>query len=353
MKKRGFLLEELTMQKILPEALQVSLEKGLYPFYLLTGNDLLLVNESKDSIHQIACLNGFDEKQEIEVKNDTNWEDLFESAQSMGLFFTRKIIMLNFPDSPSALQLKKLEELCVLSHSDLLFIIHFPKFTKIMENQTWFNQIKSKLVHINCQTPEMSKLPRWLSHRAKTMHLQIEQEAIQLLCYNYEGNLLALKQTLQLLQLQFTDGKITLNRAKEIVEHSAQFTPFQWIDALFEGKIGRAIRILHHLQNEDVQAVVLLRIIQKELMILLEITRSPMPILSSNQTLFIGNLRVEFDRLKIWQNRRPFYSQIAQRLSYKKLYLLIQQLAELERKVKQEFSDNIWQELERFSAGFA
>lgn len=341
------------MQKIFPETLQLSLAKGLQPFYLLTGSDLLLVNESKDLIVQAARTNGFEEKQEVDIKTDTHWEALFEIAQSMGLFFSRQIIVLNFPESPTATQFKQLAELFALSHNDLLFVLYLPKFTKAMEKQAWFSQIEPQLVQIQCQTPEIGKMPQWLSHRAKSMNLALENEANQLLCYSYEGNLLALKQALQLLQLRFPDGKISLNRAQEIVEHSAQFTPFQWIDALFEGKVGRSQRILQHLQNEDVQAVVLLRIVQKELMILLEITRSPTPITSSNQPLFIGNLRNEFDRLKIWQSRRPFYTQAAQRLSYKKLYALIQQLAELERKVKQEFSDDIWQELTRFSANFA
>lgn len=339
------------MQKLFPEVLQLSLNKGLHPFYLLTGNDLLLVNESKDLIVQSARLKGFDEKKEIDVKNDTNWEALFETAQEMGLFFSRQIIILNFPESPTTTQFKKLSEFCALIHSDLLFILHLSKFSKTMEKQAWFTQIEPQVLQVNCQTPEISKLPHWLSNRAKEMNLQLEPEAAQLLCYSYESNLLALKQVLQLLQLQHNGGRITLNQVKEVVEHSAQFTPFQWIDALFEGKIGRAQRILHQLQNEEVQAVVLLRIIQKELMILLEITRSPTPV-SSEQLLFNGNLRTEFDRLKIWQNRRPFYSQIVQRLNYKKLYALIQQLAELERKVKQEFSDDIWLELESFSAQF-
>lgn len=341
------------MQKIFPEALQFSLEKGLQPFYLLTGNDLLLVNETKDNINQVGRLNGFDERLEIDIKNDTNWEKLFEKAQSIGLFFTRQIIILNLPDTPTTSQFKKLTELFAFSHSDLIFVLHFPKFTKLMEKQAWYSQIESQLVQVNCQTPEISKLPQWLGNRAKRMQLQIEPEASQLLCYSYEGNLLALTQALQLLQLRFTDGNITLNRAKEVVEHSAQFTPFQWIDALLEGKTTRAVRILHHLKNEDVQAVVLLRIMQKELVTLLEITRSSTPLISSNQPLFIGNLRTEFDRLKIWQNRRSLYSQVVQRLSYKKLYTLIQQLAELERKIKQDFSDDVWQELERFSTNFA
>ena len=71
-----------------------------------------------------------------------------------------------------------------------------------------------------------------------------------------------------------------------------------------------------------------------------------------NQPLFTGNLRTEFDRLKIWQNRRAFYIQACQRFTYEKLYRLIQDLTQLEKAVKQEFSDDVWMELERFSLGF-
>lgn len=340
------------MQKIFPEQLSFQLAKGLQPFYLLTGTDLLLTGEAKDQIVQTAHQFDFDEKQEITVANDTKWDDLFDMAQSMGLFFSRQMLILNLPESPTASQHKSLAELVALSNPDFLLILHLPKFSKAMEKQEWFKHIELQAVQINCQTPEVAKFPTWLSQRAKTMQLQLEPEATQLLCYSYEGNLLALKQALQLLQLRFPDGKISLNRAKEIVEQSAQFTPFQWIDALLEGKIGRAERILKHLQNEDVQPVVLLRIIQKELLILLEITRSPQPILNSNQPLFASHLRTEFDRLKIWQNRRNGYQTAVSRLTYRKLYLLIQQLSELEKQVKQEFNNDIWRELERFSALF-
>lgn len=220
-----------------------------------------------------------------------------------------------------------------------------------MEKQAWFTQIEKELVIVNCQTPDISKLPTWLQHRAKSMQLNMEQEAVKLLSYSYEGNLLALKQALQLLQMQFSGQTITLEKAKAVIEQSAQFTPFQWIDALLDGKIGRATRILNHLKNEETQPVVLLRVIQKELMILLEMTRSPQPVQRA-QPLYNGNLRAEFDRLKVWQNRRGLYQNAVNRLSYGKLYDLIQTLATLEKKVKQEFSDEIWLELERFGLKF-
>lgn len=340
------------MQKIFPEALPDFLSKSLASFYLLTGSDLLLLNESKDQIVQAARAAGFDEKQEVTIGNDTKWEALFEAAQSIGLFFSRQILILNLPENPSVTQMKNVAQLCAFSNADLLTILCLPKFTKIMEKQAWYALIEPKAVQINCQTPETGKLPSWLSRRAKKMELQLEAETLQFLCYAYEGNLLALKQALQLLRLRFPDGKISLARVKEIVEQSAQFTPFQWIDALLEGKIGRAERILKHLQTEEVQPVVLLRIIQKELLILLEISRSPQAVLNSLTPLYTGNLRAEFNRLKVWQSRRPFYQNAVTRLSYQKLYRIIQRLAELEKKVKQEFSDEIWSELERFSVLF-
>lgn len=339
------------MQRIFSEGLDIALTKGLQPFYLITGQDLLLVGESKDKIVQAAKLQGAEEKNEYALANDTPWESLFEQAQSYGLFSSQQIMLLNAGDTLPAAQQKPLAELLNLSNPDLVFILHIPKFTKAMEKQAWFTQIQAQSVLINCQTPEASKLPMWLQHRAKAMQLTLEPEASKLLCYSYEGNLLAFKQALQLLQLRHPNEPIGLTKAEEVIEQSAQFSPFQWIDALLEGKIGRATRILQHLKNEELQPVILLRVIQKELMMLLEMTRSPQPI-SLHQPLYNGNLRAEFDRLKVWQNRRGLYQMAISRFSYAKLYALIQQLADLERKVKQEFSDEIWLELERFGLAF-
>ncbi|AUI67141.1 MULTISPECIES: DNA polymerase III subunit delta [Glaesserella] len=339
------------MQRIFSEGLSTALSKGLQPFYLLTGQDLLLIGEAKDQIVQAGRLHDFDEKQEFTIANDTQWDMLFDLVQSNGLFFNRQILVLNLPENLTVAQQKQLAELLAFSHSDLIFILHQPKLTKTMEKQGWFIQLNNALL-INCQTPDISKLPIWLQHRAKAMELQLDPEAIQLFCYSYEGNLLALKQALQMLQLRYPEQKIGLNRAKEVIEQSAQFTPFQWIDALLEGKFTRASRVLHHLQNEEVQPVVLLRIVQKELLLLLEMTRCPQPVLNSHQSLYNGNLRAEFDRLKVWQNRRNLYQTAVSRLTYNKLYKLIQSLAELEKQVKQEFSDDSWQAFERFGTLF-
>lgn len=338
------------LERIFSEQLAPHLAKGLRPFYLLSGQDLLLVNEAKDDILAAAQGQGFDEKIDVAVNSDTKWDDLFHQLQSTGLFASRQIVLLNCPDNLTVTQQKSLAELLAASHSDLIFVLHLPKLSKAMEKQPWFAALQQG-VQIQCQTPDVSKMPQWLQYRAKKMALDLDGETIKLLAHSYEGNLLALQQTLAMLQLRFGSEKILPQKAQEVIEQSAQFTPFQWVDALLAGKIKRAIRILHHLKNEEIQAVVLLRIIQKELMILLEISRSPSPI-QPNQPLFKGNLRTEFDRLKIWQNRRPLYQDAVNRLSYAQLFQLIQTLASLEKQVKQDFSDDIWQDLERFCQRF-
>ena len=108
-----------------------------------------------------------------------------------------------------------------------------------------------------------------------------------------------MKQALQLLDLLYPDHKLTYNRVKSVVEQSSVFTPFQWIDALLSGKANRSKRILRGLQAEDVQPVILLRTLQRELLTLLELTKPQLRNPSLNTSLPTQTLKADFDRLKI------------------------------------------------------
>lgn len=341
------------MNRIFSEQLQLSLNKRLSTVYYLVGQDPLLLTESRDAIVQTAILQGFDEKLEITVDHTTNWRSILEQAQSMGLFFKRQMLILTLPENPTALIQRNLQELITLLHTDILLILQMAKLTKPMEKQTWFElagQKEPQAVLVNCQTPTVEQLPRWISQRAYSMKLEIVPEAINLLCYSYENNLLALKQVLQLLDLLYPDHKLTFNRVNSVIEQSSVFTVFQWIDTLLEGKLERAVRILQGLKAEDVQPIILLRALQRELLTILQLTQPQQHIANIDIPLVNSQLKERFDRLKVWQNRRPFFIQAIQRMTYRKLYMIIQQLADLERKTKADFSHDIWNELDNLSA---
>lgn len=332
------------MNRIFPEQLNQHLSQRLAKVYFLVGQDPLLLSESEDSIYKTANQQGFDEKNSIQIDSQTDWAQLIESCQSMGLFFNKQVMVLNLPENFTALLQKNLQEFISVLHDDILLILQIAKLAKANENQTWFvelNQYETSAILVNCQTPTVENLPRWVKNRTKAMGLEADDEAIQQLCYSYENNLLALKQALQLLDLLYTDHKLNYNRVISVVEQSSIFTPFQWIDTLLMGKANRAKRILKGLQAEEVQPVILLRTLQRELFTLLELTKPQQRIITTEK-LPIQQIKTEFDRLKIWQNRRPLFLSAIQRLTYQKLYKIIQELANIERLAKQEFSDEVW-----------
>ncbi|MEX4027671.1 DNA polymerase III subunit delta [Haemophilus influenzae] len=332
------------MNRIFPEQLNYNLAQGLARVYLSHGQDPLLLSETENTICQVANQQGFDEKNSIQVDSQTDWVQLIESCQSMGLFFSKQILSLNLPENFTALLQKNLQELISVLNKDVLLILQVAKLTKAIEKQAWFialNQYEPNVILINCQTPTVENLPRWVKNRTKAMGLDADNEAIQQLCYSYENNLLALKQALQLLDLLHPDHKLNYNRVISVVEQSSIFTPFQWIDALLVGKANRAKRILKGLQAEDVQPIILLRTLQRELFTLLELTK-PQQRIMTTEKLPTQQIKTEFDRLKIWQNRRPLFLSTIQRLTYQKLYEIIQELANIERLAKQEFSDEVW-----------
>ena len=106
-----------------------------------------------------------------------------------------------------------------------------------------------------------------------SISLQLDDAASQLLCYCYEGNLLALAQALERLALLWPDGKLTLPRVEQAVNDAAHFTPYHWVDALLAGKSKRVLHVLQQLRLEGCEPAILLRTLQRELLLLVNLKR--------------------------------------------------------------------------------
>lgn len=95
---------------------------------------------------------------------------------------------------------------------------------------------------------------------------------------------------------------------------AAHFTPFHWVDALLMGKSKRALHILQQLRLEGSEPVILLRTLQRELLLLVNLKRQSahMP------------LRALFDKHRVWQNRRGMMGEALNRLSQPQLRQAVQ-----------------------------
>ncbi|ACS84901.1 DNA polymerase III subunit delta [Musicola paradisiaca] len=325
------------MIRLYPEQLAAQLREGLRGCYLLCGNEPLLLQESQDQIRAAAQQQEFLEHFSFVLDNATDWDAVFSTCQALSLFASRQTLLLNLPDAgPTAAMSEQLIKLAGLLHPDILLIIRGNKLSKAQENSAWFKTLAEQGVYVPCLSPEQEHLPRWVAQRAKTMKLELDDAAGQLICYCYEGNLLALVQALERLTLLYPDGKLTLPRVEQAVNDAAHFTPFHWVDALLAGKSKRAWHILHQLRLEDGEPVILLRTVQRELLLLLQLKRQMATV----------PLRTLFDRHKVWQNRRNLITQALQRLSLQQLQQAVTLLAQLEVTLKQNYGQPVWAELE-------
>ncbi|CQH32311.1 DNA polymerase III subunit delta [Yersinia enterocolitica] len=328
------------MIRVYPEQLVAQLHEGLRACYLLCGNEPLLLQESQDHIRRVAATHDFSEHFSFALDAHTEWENIFSLCQALSLFASRQTLLLSFPDSGlTAPMNEQLVKLSGLLHPDILLILRANKLTKAQENSAWFKALSPSSVFVSCQTPEQAQLPRWVSARAKSLNLDIDDAAIQLLCYCYEGNLLALSQALERLSLLYPDGKLTLPKVEQAVNDAAHFTPYHWLDALLAGKSKRAWHILQQLRQEDSEPVILLRTLQRELLQLLILKRRMEQV----------PLRTLFDQFKVWQNRRPMMTQALQRLSMPQLQQAVRLLSQMEVRLKQDYGQSIWPELETLS----
>lgn len=99
------------------------------------------------------------------------------------------------------------------------------------------------------------------------------------------------------------------------------------------------MHILQQLQREGIEPPILLRTLQRELLLLVNLQRQ-----SVNTPL-----RALFDKQRIWQNRRPLLSDALARLDAELLRQAVALLAQMEITLKQDYASPVWQELESLS----
>ncbi|WP_073603840.1 DNA polymerase III subunit delta [Vibrio aerogenes] len=328
--------------RIYAENLASQLRQQLLPVYLIFGNEPLLIQESKTAVKEAAKSQGVDTFCRYQVDSSLNWDNVFEHFQTLSLFSSRQLVELTLPDSFTAAVTSKLLILSSMLNQDTTLVIHGPKLTKAQENTKWFKALLSSGCHVNCLSPDLNRLPQFVLQRCKALGLSPDKETIQMLAQWHEGNLLALVQSLEKLALLYPDGQLTIVRVEESLSRHNHFSVFHWVDALLDGKPKRCQRILRQLKAEGTEPVILLRSIQKELRLLLELQ-------AKKEHEDIYSLMNQY---RIWKNKRPFYIHALERLNLSALHALIHQLSHIELMAKLQYNEDLWPLLQHFSIDF-
>ncbi|KEY91722.1 DNA polymerase III subunit delta [Candidatus Photodesmus blepharus] len=313
---------------IFSDRLPERLNKQLQSIYLLLGNEPLLRQEARQAINKKAKQHGFSERRHFYIDTDVNWDQLYYCIQSFSLFSSKRIIELEVSEikiNPYSTQ--KLISLIEILHNDIILIIISSKL-----NTQWLKAFKNRSCCVNCFAPDTKKLPQFVQARCQKLGLKADYETLKVLAQWYEGNLLALSQSLEKLNLLYPDRELNLVRVKESLSRNNHFTSLHWIDALLENKPNRAQRILQQLRVEGMEVTTLIRTIQKELLKLLQIKYE------LNTSTFLQL----FDKHQIRKMKRSSYFSTLSRLSSTTLKKQLKLLTKCEILAKTRDDTSAW-----------
>ncbi len=245
----------------LPDALG----RGLAQMYLVSGDEPLLVGEAADAIRAAARAAGFAERSVHFVDRGFSWEELRGAVGSLSLFAQRRLFEVRMPSGKPDRGADFLADCAARPAPDVVCLVITDKLDKKAGEAAWVKAVEKSGVWVPIWPVETAALPSWLLARAKTLGLELDAKAAELIVERVEGNLLAAQQELATLRLLADGTRITADLVLRSVGLSARYDVFQLAEAAAAGDAPRALRVLLGLKSEGVEPTLILWALSREL----------------------------------------------------------------------------------------
>lgn len=323
--------------KIYSQQLPQILKSKLATCYLVSGDEIFLVQEACDLIRNAAIAQGITEFEYFAVEKGFAWKSLVTSLKNFSLFSSNKLIELRLLSSKiEALGAKILEEYLLNPSPDKILLLVAPKLETGWQKIKWIQILESKGVFLQIWPLEDKQLPGWISNRLRSKGLIANPAICELLAENTEGNLLSLAQEIDKLSLAFGSGNLDFDAVFAAITDNAHYNIFALVDTVLDKNFKKAIAILENLRMEGVESILILWALSKEFRLLYELS--------------LGLLNGEnFDKLcqskKVFPKRIPLLRKALSQRSPLYFANLLQKAANLDRVLKGAEVGDVWQEL--------
>lgn len=242
------------------------LQKQLGSLYVITGDEILLVQESLDELRQIARQKEYSESHSFTVTGaNFDWSPILQAASSISLFADKQIVEIHIPSGKpgkeGSTQLQNIAELAK-GQDVTLFIVVLPSLDRASQQSGWFSACSQNGHVLTVQSIEPAQLGKWIVERMARHQQQLppgEQghQALDLLVQRVEGNLLAAHQEVQKLSLLYPPGVISLENLERAVADVARYDVFKLGPTVWSGQLEKAYRMIEGLHSEGVAAVLI------------------------------------------------------------------------------------------------
>lgn len=316
--------------KIKLEQLSAQTARALTPIYFLTGDVPLLLSEARDIICRAARKEKYDEINKLTVLPGFDWQQLLEHAYTLSLFSDKTIIDLQLASAT----LTEAAKNALLSYAakpprDKILIIRSPKLTGQQTKAKWFTTLTAGATLVQVWPLDPAQFQHWLQGHLHQAGFVLDAPALALLSTCTEGNLLAAKQEIAKLRLQFDPGKLSFDQIAEGMADHAKFNVFLLTESVLQGDLARSCRILSNLHEEGVEPHLVLFALCQE-------TRQLMHMLTPGQQ----------DSNAIWAKRRAILTAGLKRHNRHSLNEVLQLASLTDRIIKGAQFGNAWHSLE-------
>ncbi len=325
--------------------LTAQLKQEIPAVVLIAGDEHLLVEEACEQLIKAAEQQGYQRHQQFTLDNKFDWSSLLAELRTQSLFAEKYVLQLNLLHG----KLKENDTAELLTYlsspnPDRVLLIRSAKIESSQSRSKWIKQIESAGWWVQVWPIDRQKLPQWIRQRLRQHHLDAESEAVQLLVERSEGNLLAAAQEIEKLALIFPKSHITVNQMMQAVGLSARYTPFDLVDAAFNGEMAKVRMMLSTLLAESAEPVLILWVLLKEIRTLIAVAE-----LVAAGTSSAAALR----KVGVWQKREAYYRSALKRQDLTRLYALLARGAAVDRCIKGVGSSNIEAELLQLALAIA
>ncbi|MDX1512513.1 MAG: DNA polymerase III subunit delta [Gammaproteobacteria bacterium] len=234
-----------------PEQVKASLERGLKPIYLVSGEEPLQMQECLDAVRDAARAEGFTDRAVYNVDASFDWGILREFGDSLSLFAERRIIDLRMTSAkPDKDGVETIKDYAERPNPDNLLLITAPRIDRRSLKSGWLKAVDAVGVIVQAWPIDARRLPGWVSRRARDIGLRLDQDGARLIAERSEGNLLACAQEIAKLKLLHGDSPVGIEEVVAGVTDSARFSAFDLVDCVLEGDARRTVRIINALREE-------------------------------------------------------------------------------------------------------
>lgn len=237
-----------------PDQLESALQKP-GRFWVVAGDEPLLIEESADALRAALRSQGFAQREQFHAEGGFEWDGLANECASPSLFAEQRLLEVRTSGALDAKAAAALQQAFSAAGEDVALLVIAGAHDSRVRKTKWFSNLDQVAQVIYAWRVGAEEAPAWINKRLKSRGLRADRAAVEAIAGCSEGHLLAAAQMVD--QLKALVGReeqtVTAEQVWELGADMARFDPFSLMDRVFAGDGGGALRAARQLRRDGTE----------------------------------------------------------------------------------------------------